>query len=62
MWVDSNVVYLYSHLIRAEKFSMPPNAYLVSGNDALFKLPNDVVVGIQSTIITLNNEVKFMFD
>ncbi len=56
------MVYLYSHLIRAEKFSMPPNAYLVSGNDALFKLPNDVVVGIQSTIITINNEVKFMFD
>jgi hypothetical protein len=41
---------------------MPPNAYLVFGNDALFKLPNDVVVGIQSIIITINDEVKFMFD
>jgi hypothetical protein len=41
---------------------MPLNAYLVSGNYALFKLPNDVVVGIQSTIVTINDDVKFMFD
>jgi hypothetical protein len=43
---DSNVVYLYSHLMKVVNLLMPPKYYCVFGNDALFELPNDAIIGI----------------
>ncbi len=51
-----NVVYLYSHLVKAVNFLMPPKDYHVSSNDAFFELPNDATIGIQSIIVALNDE------
>jgi hypothetical protein len=51
---DSNVVYLFSHLVRFVKFLMLPKNYCASGNDALFELLNDATIGIQFTIATLD--------
>ncbi len=56
MLKDYSVVYLYSHLVKAMKFLMPPKDYCVFGNDALLELPNDADVGIRSIITTLNDE------
>ncbi len=53
---DSNVVHMYSHLVRAMKILMPMKEYCVSGNDSLFKLPSDAIVGIRFVIVALDDE------
>jgi hypothetical protein len=53
----SNVVYLYSHLVRVVKMLMAPKDYCVFGNDSLFELPFEVVAGIWSTIVILDDDV-----
>jgi hypothetical protein len=42
----SNVVYLYSHLVKAVKFLMPPKDYHFFVDDALFELPNDATIAV----------------
>ncbi len=51
---DSHVVYLYSHLVMAMKFLMPPKNHRAFGNDSLYELPNDATTRIQSIITALN--------
>ncbi len=43
---ESNVVYLYPHLVKAMKFLMAPKDYCVFGNDSLFELPYEATIGI----------------
>jgi hypothetical protein len=43
-------------MVKDVKFLMPLKNYCVSSNDALFELPNDATIGIQSIIATLNDE------
>jgi hypothetical protein len=43
---DSSVVYLYSCMVKAMKFLVPPKDYYVFVNDALFEQPNDATIGI----------------
>ncbi len=52
----SNVGYLYSHLVKAVKFLVPPKYYHVFGNDALFELPNDATIVVWSIIAALYDE------
>jgi predicted PolB exonuclease-like 3'-5' exonuclease len=53
----SNVVYLYSHLVRAVKLLMAPKDYCIFGNDSLFELPFEVVTRIQYVIVMLDDDV-----
>ncbi len=52
---DSHVVYLYSHLISVMKFLMPPKNHCVFGNESLYELPSDAIIGIRSIIATLDD-------
>jgi hypothetical protein len=52
---DSHAVYLYSHLVRAMKFLMPPKSHRVFNNDSLYELLSDAVTRIQSFIVILND-------
>jgi hypothetical protein len=54
---DSHVVYLYSCLVKAMKFLMPPKNHRVFGNDSLYELLNDASIRIQSVIATLDDVV-----
>ncbi len=53
---DSNVLYMYSHLVRVVKFLMPLKDYRVSSNDSLFELLSDAVARISSVIDALDDE------
>jgi hypothetical protein len=52
----SNVIYLYSHLVKVVKLLMPPKYCRVSGNDSLFELPSKAIARIWSIIDVLDDD------
>jgi hypothetical protein len=40
---DAQPTYIYSHLVYATKFIMPPTSHNVRGNYLTFELPNDIL-------------------
>lgn len=49
----SHVVYVYSHLVKAVKFMMPPNNHHVNGNDVMYELSKNVLQNINEVITSL---------
>jgi hypothetical protein len=53
---DSHLAYLHSHLVCAFKFLMSPKDYRVSGNSLVYEFNDDTLIGIQSVIVTLEED------
>jgi hypothetical protein len=53
---QSNVVYLYSHLVKIVRLLIAPKDYCVFGNDSLFELPCKVVTWIWFVITMLDDD------
>jgi hypothetical protein len=53
---DSHKVYLYSHLVKAIKFLMPPKNYQVNGNDPIYELLGEILRNINEVITSLEFE------
>jgi hypothetical protein len=52
---DSNVIFLYSHLVRATKFPMILKDYYIQENDLVCELPNDAIVVSRSRLVALED-------
>jgi hypothetical protein len=47
---DAQPAYIYSHLVCAAKFTMPPTSHNVKGNYLTFELPNDILQLIEKAL------------
>jgi hypothetical protein len=47
---NAQPAYIYSHLVCATKFTMPPTSHNVRGNYPTFELPNDILQLIEEAL------------
>ncbi len=50
------MVYMHAHLVWARKFFMPLKAHKVSGNDGVYELTRDTLLGIRLVIASLDDD------
>ncbi len=50
---NGQFVYVYSHILCASKFAMPPTLQIIKGNYPAFELPNDILQLIKESLENL---------
>jgi hypothetical protein len=55
---DAPLAYIYSHLVYASKFAMPPTSHSIRGSYPTFELPNETLILIEETL----KDLRQMFD
>jgi hypothetical protein len=58
---NSNVVFMYSHMVQATKFFMTLKNYRVQGNDFVYELPKDVRCWLKVNTCNLEEQLIFHF-
>jgi hypothetical protein len=53
---NSQTVFMHAKYVRAIKFVMMPKDYRVQGNDFVYELPSNALIGIKERIATVDVE------
>jgi hypothetical protein len=53
---NSQTVFMHARYVRAVKFVMMPKDYRVQGNDLVYELSSDALIGIKERIATVDVE------